>query len=363
MMARHLRECFTDIIGVARAANDLMDFPERLGEHARQAGVSTEYHVFVLVAAVYGSISVSLSATHLRTYFLTRDGATPILSKTQRRLRSCLCFIVGAVPVTTILAALKVLFFQAFLGFELLRASYEAFALYMFFELIVYFLGGPNRAVAHFAEHEPRHIFSAFPCCFLSWFMKPTTLSAEGLKWTRRGALQICFTRPAVAFTSITLHFYGYSTDDIFDIYQPGLYLQLIDYGSFIVTFYCLFVLYFSSSNVLVNHKVFIPWFIMLADLLYSQIEFKFMALKVLFCIPMIHMFVFSMLLSTKVIKETSFYSAEHRSVVIDSALTCLEMVAMSKLFSHAFPTSLIQNQNLDEKELASRSIFLSTSL
>lgn len=61
----------------------------------------------------------------------------------------------------------------------------------------------------------------------------------------------------------------------------------------------------------------------------------------------MAHMLIFSLLLSTKVIKDTPFYNAEYRAVVIDAGLTCLETVALSRLFGYAFPSSLIQAQSL----------------
>lgn len=177
---------------------DPLDLSKRLAQHAAD---SAEYHVFVLISAVYGTMAITLALSHMRSYFHHTQ-----LSKTQRKLRICLIVIVGAVPMTSLLSVLKVLFYRAFLAFEFVRASYEAVALYMFFELIVYLLGGNQKAIQHFDEHEPRHIYSAFPCCCLTYLIEPTRLTPSALYWIRRGALQICFTRPIIAFASITLH-------------------------------------------------------------------------------------------------------------------------------------------------------------
>lgn len=107
--------------------------------------------VFAVAATV---ITLYLAVQHLRNY-------------TEPHLQRPIVRILLIVPIYAVASWLSLVFHQQALYFELVRGCYESYVIYVFFKLLVEFLGGEDRLLALFNTKPKRH--HPPPCCCISY--------------------------------------------------------------------------------------------------------------------------------------------------------------------------------------------------
>ena len=110
----------------------------------------------LLLAGIASTMSVLLSIyliyKHLRNY-------------TNPRLQQCIVRILLMVPIYSVDSWLSIRFHKFSLYFDLFRDCYEAYVLYIFFRLLVEYMGGERRLGAILTSKED--LSHVFPLCCL----------------------------------------------------------------------------------------------------------------------------------------------------------------------------------------------------
>lgn len=281
---------------------------------------SSEFERLFIIASVLGCISFWISFTHIAKFWQKY----PFSSKSTAAVAVLL-----VVPIITALQLMSMLFYTLYTTFDLIRIMYESFALYIFFELMLEMLGGFKNAVLILQTNEPSRWYAVFPFCFCAYLNIPRIpITKQSLQWIRLGALQICIVRPLVGLVVVLLKAAGsFESTSAYRISTAAFWVMFIDFGTFIITFYSLLTLYYASKKNLQHH----------------ELEFKFLALKLVFFLSVCQIYMFDALRKLGIIEGTSFYSAEHRVVVFNASLFCAESIILAVLFRLAYPLSLME--------------------
>jgi Organic solute transporter Ostalpha len=260
----------------------------------------------LLVSGLLSTISVVLSVLlimqHLKHY-------------TNPRLQRCIVRILLMVPIYSVDSWLSIRFHTWSLYFDLFRDCYEAYVLYMFFRLLVGYLGGESRLAARWALHDD--IKHPWPLCCLP----SIRLGWVFFRRCKLGILQFVLIKPLLAVSAVIL--------DIFDLYGDGdwhldqAYIYETSVANFSVTLsmYFLVLFYKATRRELKPRKPL----------------GKFLCIKLVLFFSFWQAAALSGLEYFGVIKDLHGWTTSEQLNVLNDALLCAEMSLISVLHIFAF--------------------------
>ena len=204
----------------------------------------------ISLAGIGGSISILLTLfliyRHLK-HWTHPEGQTFIVR------------ILLMVPVYSLSSFLSLLLSQHIIYFNLVRDCYEAFVLYQFFSLLVYYYDTTSRDTldmdndAQTGDYLTRlpSRYHPFPCCCLP-LIKP---GPSFLRTVKQCILQYVFIKPLLAIVAIVL--------ELFDLYGEGslyygkgyMWITFILNVSISISLYALLLFYDVIQKVIKEHK------------------------------------------------------------------------------------------------------------
>ncbi|GAA5821243.1 hypothetical protein JCM11251_004529 [Rhodosporidiobolus azoricus] len=207
-------------------------------------------------------------------------------------------------------------FFRSYTYYSVAVVAYEALVLAAFLMLLLQYIGESTDAQkAVLRDKEKQKI--PFPFwCIRYRPSKPYFLHA--LKWS---VLQYSLLRPLISIIEIICQAYDVLCPTAYSVYFAEVYLDSIDFVSITVALYGLIALYDLTKEQLAGRKPLS----------------KFLAIKFVVMLTFYQSFVFSILESHGVIKETDYWTATNVADGLNALCICCEMVIMSIWFAFAF--------------------------
>lgn len=191
-------------------------------------------------------VSVNLIRAHLNT--LTRP-----------REQFKIIGILWLAPLFAVDAFLSISIRQVAHVLDFLRLCYEAYAIYLFFALMVEYLGGETRVVELLeARMMENPLQRPFP---LKYCLRPPITDYHWFASCKRGVMQFVILRPLMGVISAILFFNGKYVRNNFSPNQGYLWTELIVNCSVSYAVYSLFSFYFALKIPLAPHDP-IPKFV-----------------------------------------------------------------------------------------------------
>ncbi|GJN87385.1 hypothetical protein Rhopal_000334-T1 [Rhodotorula paludigena] len=207
-------------------------------------------------------------------------------------------------------------FFRAYTYYSVSVVAYESLVLAAFLMLLLQYVGESSDAQkAVLKDKEKRKIPFPFWCIRFRP-SKPYFLHA--LKWS---VLQYSLLRPLISIIEIVCHRYGVLCPTQYSVYYAEVYLDAVDFVSISVALYGLIVWYALVKERLAGKRPLA----------------KFLSIKIVVMLLFYQNFVFSVLASHGVIKETEYWTTQNVSDGLSALCVCCEMVIMSIVFAWAF--------------------------
>eukprot|EP00759_Apiculatamorpha_spiralis_P013961 PhF_6_TR20764/c0_g1_i3/m.29795 len=202
--------------------------------------------------------------------------------------------------------------------FDLVRDTYESFALYTFYKLLMEYLGGEDRTLAKLKESHPVLPHMKPFCC-----LPDMVLSESTMWWWKLCIIQYMVLKPVLTLLTIPLHFAGY--------YEEG---EISSHNVWIV------------FSVLANISVFFAFTVVVyfyhatAELLRAHSPLgKFLAIKAVVFLCFWQSVGLSLLASTGVIEESreKKWSAAQVATGMHDFIVCIEMAILSVVHRYVF--------------------------
>ena len=185
--------------------------------------------VFALAAVAKSSHTIMM---HLKHY-------------TQPRYQLYICRILMIVPLYAFQAWLSLLFTDYAPFFSALRDVYEGYVIYMFFTLLIAYLGGEDCLIDYLElKSHMAHPGSLRRCC------SRITLGRKFLRRIKQGTLQFVLVRPTTALLALVLSMFGLYDEENWGLDSGYIYLTLINNVSVTVSLYVLSDSRESHSNI-----------------------------------------------------------------------------------------------------------------
>jgi len=203
---------------------------------------------------------------------------------------------------------------------DLLKDIYEGYTVYLFFSLMVEFLGGEARCVELIKQRlEP--FYRPWPmnkCC-----TSPLTTDAEAFVMScKRGVMQFVVVRPLMAMIGAILWLAGVYTKGDLSLTKGYFYIEFINNVSVTWALYCLVIFYGALKRPLQPHNP-VP---------------KFLAIKLVVFLSFWQGVTLAILARFNVIQEVGSWTAEHVTTGIHDLLICFEMLFAALYHRMAFP-------------------------
>jgi len=199
--------------------------------HYHSACTISGYCTLMAVAS-----SLWLVASHLTCY------TNPPIQ--QRIIR-----ILLMVPIYACQSWLAIIFKEHALYLDLLRDTYESFAIYEFFALLKLYMGGDAECYAKLRRRPPmRHLFPL-------GFLPPFRTGSCFLRTVYICLLQYVVVKPLTALIAMVLHSRGLYTDGDLSFQNGYLWITLLVNCSVAVAFTSLVYFYVATRDLLVEHS------------------------------------------------------------------------------------------------------------
>eukprot|EP00741_Cyanophora_paradoxa_P011795 tig00020563_g11399.t1 len=252
---------------------------------------------FMLLACL---LSFYLIVQHLRHY------SVPGLQRYVVR-------ILWMCPIYAVVSWLSFRFYRYSVFFDVGRDCYEAFVIYEFFKLMMYYLGG---------EDTTKKIFYTKPLVIpfpFGWMRFPQ--SHEHLIWLRQGVLQYAVIRPLMTIAAMTMHAMGVYCPGLWGPTHGYLYTSVVNFLSVTVAMYALLTFYLTAEKDLAPYSPF--W--------------QLMAIKFVIFFSFWQSVAITILHAARAIPDSEFWSSDDVGNGLQNFLMTFEMVVASILHIPAF--------------------------
>jgi len=219
-------------------------------------------------------------------------------------------------PVYATISFFSYRFFRSYTYYTLVEAIYEALAVAAFLMLLIQFVGeSTDEQKKVLAGKSKRNI--PFPFC--CWRYRPSKpYFMHTLKW---GVLQYCIFRPLISIAGVITEAYNVLCPDQYSIHFAAVYLDSFDFVSFSIALYALIMFYSLTKDNLAG----------------KQPLAKFASIKLIVFFTFYQGFLFGILQSHGVIKDTAYWTATNVADGLQALCTCVEMVIFSALMLWSF--------------------------
>ena len=222
-------------------------------------------------------------------------------------------------PVFAVDSFLSISFPEMSQLFGTLKEVYEGYSVYLFFSLLVEYLGGEKRSIELLKlRFEP--LYRPYPlrklCC-------PQPLDPEPFfNGSKLGVMQFVVVRPLMGFVALILWSFGLYTKGDFRLDQGYFYIEMINNISVSWAVYCLLRFFVAMRR---NLQPFDP-------------VPKFLAIKVIVFLCFWQGVLLAVLAKFNVIQEVGSWTIENVKTGIQDILVCFEMLLVSFYHRYAFP-------------------------
>ncbi|KAI9141067.1 organic solute transporter Ostalpha-domain-containing protein [Paraphysoderma sedebokerense] len=203
---------------------------------------------------------------------------------------------------------------------ETVRDMYEAFVIYVFFNLLISYLGGERELLVNLKRRPPTaHMFP------VNLFSKEMNVSAPTLlEFPYLGILQFVFLKPIFSFLTLAMKSSDVYQEGFISVSSGYVWVTFLYNISVSVSMYCLVIFFFATRRDLDPYRP-VP---------------KFLCIKAIIFFSFWQGVVISVLVYLGVIREAGSYSADNIARALQDFLICLEMVAAAyghwKAFNHS---------------------------
>lgn len=219
-------------------------------------------------------------------------------------------------PVYATISFFSYRYFRSYTYYSLVEAIYEALAVAAFLMLLIEFVGGSTREQREIIASKQK---SKMPIPFCCWRFRPSKpYFMYTLKWA---VLQYCIFRPLISIAGIITESYNVLCPNQYSIYFAAVYLDAVDFVSFSIALYTLWLFYVLTKENLVGRQPIA----------------KFASIKLIVFFTFYQGFLFSVLQSHNVIKATAYWTATNVADGLQALATCCEMVIFSALMLWSF--------------------------
>jgi len=278
------------------------------------------HQIVLLIAGLATTLAILVSARliyrHLR-HFSKPDQ--------QRKI----CGILYLAPIFALDSFLSLGFKELSPGLETLKDIYEGYTVYLFFSLLVEYLGGSERVVEHLINRRTP-LSRPFPLNYI--VRKPYTLDARFFKSCKFGVLQFCVVRPLLAVVGSICYLAGVYHRGDFALNDAFIYMELLINISVTWAVWCLVIFFMALREQLTPYDP-VP---------------KFVAVKAVVFLCFWQSFVISILARLGVIHAIGSWTTEEVSTGLQNLLICFEMLFAAFFHMRAFPYEIYDTGRTD---------------
>eukprot|EP01111_Echinosteliopsis_oligospora_P018953 TRINITY_DN8945_c0_g1_i1.p1 TRINITY_DN8945_c0_g1~~TRINITY_DN8945_c0_g1_i1.p1 ORF type:complete len:414 (+),score=107.14 TRINITY_DN8945_c0_g1_i1:152-1393(+) len=262
-------------------------------------------------------VSVYLIYKHLRFY-------------TQPEHQRYIVRLIIMVPLYGLYSLLSLIFHKHQTYFAIARDCYEAYALFMFFQLLISYGGGKEAIVEHFLSLPPQKL--TFPLCA---YVQPNELFFTICK---QGMLQYVLIRPVVSIWAAILQAFGVYGDGDFSVDGGYFWASIINNICVTIALYIV-VLFEQVANELLHP--------------YRPI-LKFLSVKIVIFLAFWQSLVIAGLAHFGLIPSVYCWSVGDVATGLQNFLMCFEMFFIALLHIVAYPYELYRVKALTTAPLRS---------
>ena len=262
---------------------------------------STHYVQALTVShAVAGYCAV---ASCILTTFLIYLHATVYTNPKQQRL---IVRILLMVPIYALDSFLALVAYHSATVISLVRDTYEAYVIYMFFHLLMDYLHGEDNILAMWAQDKStmKHLFP-FTKCLPEFGLNRRTLKIWKLCLT-----QYMILNPLLTLLSIPLYYAGHYEEGKMEADNSYLYFAFIRFVSVTFAFTSLVYFFFAVKDYMMEHKPLA----------------KFAAIKTVVFLTFWQSVLIGVLNYFKLIPHTQLWTANEVSTGLNNFIICIEM-------------------------------------
>ena len=210
------------------------------------------------------------------------------------------------IPLYSICSSLSFRFYWYSIYFDIFRDSYEAFVIYSFYSLLLSYLGDNQDAQLQSLAGKPR---MPYPFPFNCFTFNPS--GRAFLENTKIMTLQYVIVRPSMSVLSFFLASLNVLCPTSMSFEHPGIYIYTINFISVTVAMYALIAFYLVIHHDIEHHNPF----------------YKIVAVKAVVFATFWQSIILSTLESAGAIKDSTTWTSENLSALIQSFLVSVEMV------------------------------------
>lgn len=258
-----------------------------------------------------------MSCAVIMSVFLIYCHLTTYTNPQQQRL---ICRILLMVPIYAI---------DSFVGLQahhygslvsLVRDTYEAYVIYMFYSLLLNYLNGEEHVVRLWEEHLPDGMKHVFPLNFVFCF-KPCQLNHKTLSLMKMCLVQYMIVNPVCTLIAVPLYITGYYKEGAFEAGNAYPYLACVQFVSVSFGFTALVYIYLSTKQFLQPYKP-------------TQ---KFLAIKAVVFFCFWQAFLLSALNHFDLIPNSHLWTSDEVATGLQNFLVCIEMYIISMAHRYVF--------------------------
>lgn len=248
--------------------------------------------------------------------------------------------ILAMIPIYAVVSWLAILVGDYALYFMLVRDCYEAYVLYQFFALIVYYTEKESPAHFHTRHYGIEKIMGTESIGQLMTYFKETRFpvpvcclsyqpSNRVFLHIKRCSLQYVFIKPCLSAIAILLHILGLYQPDSFDYHRAYFWLVSIENISAALALFFIFMFYDLVKKVIEMHSPLM----------------KLISIKILVFFVFWQGIIVSLLYYFNVIPSFFGWSVTRSSETVRNVLICMEMMGLSVFNLYAFPYTVYRTQ------------------
>lgn len=192
---------------------------------------------------------------------------------------------------------------------NLVRDTYESYVIYMFFQLLMDYLGGEDNVVARWAETMPEMTHIPPLCC-----LKPLKLNKATLKVWKALLIQYMVLYPLCTLIAVPLYFAGYWHDGQYAPTSLFMWFGFVQFVSVTFAFTSLVYFFFGSKHLMDGMRP-LP---------------KFAAIKTVVFVSFWQTAILTMLNRSGVIPHTQTWTSDEVATGLSNFVMCVEMYLMT---------------------------------
>lgn len=187
-------------------------------------------------------------ATIILSVFLIYCHLTAYTNPPQQRF---ICRILLMAPIYAIDSTIGLFAYKEGSLAAIVRDTYEAYVIYMFYRLLLDYMGSEEKVLEMWAEFKPEGMDHLFPMNIIFWFKK-CPLNQRTLSYMKFCLIQYMILRPLLTIITVPLYFTDHYKEGDFDPKGNAyLYFALIQNASVFFAFTSLVYFYFACKEFL----------------------------------------------------------------------------------------------------------------